>query len=296
MSWNKSLSRKEPGKKGEKGKFARFFALKRKHLAFPYALFLVLFVVIPLITIVCYAFSKTSYDEFGNKVTSFSFDAALSFFTQSHKWEVLFVSLFFGLQTTLICILLSYPAAYFLVDKRVNKNAVLVILFIMPMWINFVIRTGATRDLLGWMGFDGSSHPWGATLVGMVYNYIPFTILPLYTTMLKLDHSQIEASYDLGANKFQTFTRNILPQTLPGIVSAAEMVFMPVMSSYVISDTLSEGKITLFGNYIYLDFTNSLWNEGSFMALIMLVLIGISMFLTRGVDKDAASNRGGALW
>lgn len=277
-------------------KMKRFFALKRKHLAIPYALFLILFVVVPLLTILVYAFTKTTYDEFNNKVISFSFDAAANFFTKSYKWEVLFVSLFMGLQTTAICILLSYPAAFFLADKRVSKNSVLVILFIMPMWINFVIRTGATRDLLSWMGLDGSTHPWGATLIGMVYNYIPFTILPLYTTMLKLDRSQIEASYDLGANRVQTFFRNILPQTLPGIVSAAEMVFMPVMSSYVISDTLSEGKITLFGNYIYLDFTNSLWNEGSFMALVMLIIIGISMFLTRGVDKDAASNRGGALW
>ena len=277
-------------------KMKRFFALKRKHLAIPYALFLILFVVVPLLTILVYAFTKTTYDEFNNKVISFSFDAAANFFTKSYKWEVLFVSLFMGLQTTAICILLSYPAAFFLADKRVSKNSVLVILFIMPMWINFVIRTGATRDLLSWMGLDGSTHPWGATLIGMVYNYIPFTILPLYTTMLKLDRSQIEASYDLGANRVQTFFQNILPQTLPGIVSAAEMVFMPVMSSYVISDTLSEGKITLFGNYIYLDFTNSLWNEGSFMALVMLIIIGISMFLTRGVDKEDASNRGGALW
>ncbi len=277
-------------------KMKRFFALKRKHLAIPYAIFLVLFVVVPLATILVYAFSKTTYDEYNNKVVSFSLDAAASFFTKSYKWEVLFVSLFMGLQTTAICILLSYPAAFFLADKRFNKNTVLVILFIMPMWINFVIRTGATRDLLSWMGLDGSTHPWGATLIGMVYNYIPFTILPLYTTMLKLDHSQIEASYDLGANRVQTFFRNVLPQTLPGIVSAAEMVFMPVMSSYVISDTLSEGKITLFGNYIYLDFTNSLWNEGSFMAMVMLIIIGLSMFLTRNVDKNAASSRGGALW
>ncbi len=277
-------------------KMKRFFALKRKHLAIPYAIFLLLFVVVPLVTILVYAFSKTTYDEYNNKVVSFSLDAAASFFTKSYKWEVLFVSVFMGLQTTAICILLSYPAAFFLADKRFNKNTVLVILFIMPMWINFVIRTGATRDLLSWMGLDGSTHPWGATLIGMVYNYIPFTILPLYTTMLKLDHSQIEASYDLGANRVQTFFRNILPQTLPGIISAAEMVFMPVMSSYVISDTLSEGKITLFGNYIYLDFTNSLWNEGSFMAMVMLIIIGLSMFLTRNVDKNAASSRGGALW
>jgi len=281
---------------GKAKRLGRFFALKRKHLAFPYALFLLLFVVVPILTIVVYAFTETTYDELGNKVISFSLSAAAGFFTESHKWQVLFVSLFMGLETTIICILLSYPAAYFLADKRVNRNAVLVILFIMPMWINFVIRTGATRDLLSWMGLDGSNHPWGATLIGMVYNYIPFTVLPLYTTMLKLDRSQIEASYDLGANKVQTFFLNVIPQTLPGIVSAAEMVFMPVMSSYVISDTLSEGKITLFGNYIYLDFTNSLWNEGSFMALVMLVIIGIGVLLTRNVDKDAASNRGGALW
>jgi spermidine/putrescine transport system permease protein len=146
------------------------------------------------------------------------------------------------------------------------------------------------------MGLSGSSYPWTATLIGMVYNYLPFTILPLYSTMLKLDRSQIEAAADLGANKTQTFFLNVLPQSLPGIIAASEMVFMPVMSSYVISDTLSEGKITLFGNYIYLDFTNSLWNEGSFMALIMLVIIGLTMFLTRKIEKDPADSRGGALW
>jgi spermidine/putrescine transport system permease protein len=264
------------------------FALKRRQLAFPYALFLILFVIIPLLLIVWYAFT----DKNGNP----SWSAALSFFTSSSKWSVLVVSLFMGIQTTLICLLLGYPAAYFLAEKKFNTNRVLVILFILPMWINFVIRTGATRDLLLWMGIKGGELPWTATLIGMVYNYLPFTILPLYTTMLKLDHSQIEAAADLGANPIQTFFHSVLPQSLPGIISAAQMVFMPVMSSYVISDTLSEGKITLFGNSIYLNFTNSQWNEGSFMALVMLVIIAISMLLTRNVDKDAASARGGGLW
>lgn len=283
------------GKISKKAK--SFFALKRKYLAIPYGIFLLLCVVVPILLILGYAFSKTYYNEFGNKITVFSFEALVDFFTSPYKLSVLLVSVFMGVQTTLICILLAYPAAMFLADKRYNRNAVLVILFIMPMWINFVIRTGATRDLLSWMGLDGSSHPWEATLIGMVYNYLPFTILPLYSTMLKLDRSQIEASKDLGANSFQTFFLNILPQSLPGIVAASEMVFMPVMSSYVISDTLSESKITLFGNYIYLDFTNSLWNEGSFMALIMLVIIGLSMLLTRNVEKDNSSLRGGgALW
>lgn len=285
-----------PNNKKKKGGKNGFFALKRKYLAIPYALFLVLFTVIPLLFIIFYAFTGSYINEEGVKVTYFSFEAAASFFTSASKWQVLLASVFMGLQTTLICLVLGYPAAYFLANKKFNKNRVLVILFIMPMWINFVIRTGATRDMLTLIGLSGSKHPWPATLIGMVYNYLPFVILPLYTTMLKLDRSQIEAASDLGCNPVQTFTRNILPQSIPGIVSAAQMVFMPVMSSYVISDTLSEGKITLFGNYIYLDFTNSLWNEGSFMALIMLVIIAITMFLTRNVEKDPSSARGGGLW
>jgi spermidine/putrescine transport system permease protein len=289
-----SLTEKE--KQSRSNQLSEIFALKRKYLAIPYALFLILFVVIPLLLIVFYAFSKTTIAADGTKTISFSLDAAVGFFTSADKWSVLLISVFMGIQTTVICLLLTYPAAYFLADKRFNTNQVLVILFIMPMWINFVIRTGATRDLLNWMGLSGGTHPWEATLIGMVYNFLPFTILPLYTTMLKLDRSQIEAAADLGANPYQVFTKNILYQSIPGIVSASEMVFMPVMSSYVISDTLSEGKITLFGNYIYLDFTNSLWSEGSFMALIMLFIIALSMLLTRNVDKDAAAARGGNLW
>ena len=196
------------------------------------------------------------------------------------------MSLFLGILNTLICLLIGYPLAYLLADKKVNKNVVLVMLFVMPMWINFVLRTGATRDVLNWLGIRGGDHPYVSTMIGLVYNYLPFTILPLYTTMLKLDKSQIEAARDLGANPVQTFLKSVLPQSVPGIVSAAEMVFMPTMSSYVISDTLSEGKLTLFGNIIYLNFSQSQWNEGSFMALVMLVLIAISMFATRKFRGD----------
>lgn len=266
-----------------------FFRLKRKYLSIPYAVFLALFVVIPILLIVWYAFT--------NEAGMPSLDAAIAFFTTPTKWSVLLISLFLGVQTTIICLLLGYPAATILANKKLNSNGILVILFIMPMWINFVIRTGATRDLLDWIGIDGGKYPWTATLIGMVYNYLPFTILPLYTTMLKLDRSQMEAAADLGCSPVQVFFKNILPQSVPGIISAAEMVFMPVMSSYVISDTLSEGKITLFGNSIYLNFTNSQWNAGSFMAIIMLVIIGITMLITRKFDKgDAAQRRGGGLW
>ena len=167
-------------------------------------------------------------------------------------------------------------------------------LFIMPMWINFVLRTTATRDILFAIGINGGNYPYLATLIGMVYNYLPFVILPLYTTMLKLDKSQIEASADLGANPTQVFFKSIIPQTIPGIISAVTMTFVPVMSSYVISDALSEGNIALVGNFIYLNFANNQWNNGSFMAFILLILVAISMFSTKGQDKEA-TNRGG-LW
>jgi len=251
---------------------------QRKMLSIPYVLFLILFIIVPILIIVLYAFT----DENMN----LSFDALVSFFTTPSKLNVLWVSLFVALQTTLVCLLIGYPLAYFLADKQINKNAVLITLFIAPMWINFVLRTWATRDLLSWMGINGGNYPYLATLIGMVQNYLPFVILPLYTTFLKLDKSQIEAAADLGANRQQVFVKSILPQSVPGIVSACLMTFMPTMSSYVISDVFSEGKITLFGNFINLEFNNKLWNDGSFMALIMLVIIGISMILTRQNAKD----------
>lgn len=274
-------------------KTKRFFHFKRKYLAYPYALFLILFVVLPILIILVYAFSETRDDG----SLRFSFASLVSFFTSPTKINILVVSLFIGVLNTLICLLLGYPLAYLLADSRINKNRILVMLFVMPMWINFVLRTGATRDVLSWMGINGGNHPYLATMIGMVYNYLPFTVLPLYTTMIKLDRSQIEAASDLGASPAQVFFANIIPQSVPGIVSAAEMVFMPTISSYVISDTLSEGKITLFGNIIYLHFSQSQWNEGSFMAFIMLLLVGIGMLVSNHFDKqNGAQLRGGNLW
>ena len=276
----------------KQSKLKRFFAFKRKYLAIPYAVFLLLFILIPIAIILVYAFTDTA----DNGALFFSWNALVSFFTSGTKINILVVSLFIGILNTAICLLLGYPIAYLLANSRFNKNKILVMLFIMPMWINFVLRTGATRDLLNLMGLKGGQHPYLATMIGMVYNYLPFTILPLYTTMLKLDKSQLEAAADLGANPVQVFVHSVLPQSLPGIVSAAEMVFMPTISSYVISDTLSEGMITLFGNIIYLNFSQSQWNEGSFMAFIMLLLVGASMLISRRFDKGEKNARGAQLW
>lgn len=274
-------------------KAKRFFTLQRKYLSIPYIVFLVLFIIVPIGIVMFYAFTYEYTDPVtGVKFISASGQAFLNFFTSWSKWNVLFVSLFIATLTTLICLLIGFPLAYFLADKKVNKNAVFVTLFIAPMWINFVLRTGATRDLLTWMGINGGNHPYVATLIGMVQNYLPFVILPLYTTMLKLDKSQIEAARDLGANPTQVFTKNILPQAFPGIVSACLMTFMPTMSSYVISDVLSEGKITLFGNYIELEFTNKAWHDGSFMALVMLVFIGLTMLISQKSSKEGKKEGG----
>ena len=253
------------------------FRFQRKYLCIPYFLFLILFVVIPILLIVFYAFTDTN----GN----FTFDALVGFFSSTNKLNVLLVSLLFGVLNTIICLVIGYPIAYLLANKKYNSNYVIVMLFVMPMWINFVLRTGATRDVLTWIGLNGGSHPYIATMIGMVYNYLPFVILPLYTTMLKLDQSQIEAAQDLGCNRIQVFTKSIFPQSVPGVISAAMMVFMPTMSSYVIPEILSEGKVVLFGNSIYLNFSNYQWGDGSFMALIMLLIVGITMLATRNFSE-----------
>ena len=174
------------------------FRFQRKYLSVPYVLFFLLFVLAPIFLIVYYAFT--------NKATgSISFDNVIKFFSDSTNVNVLIISLCYGVINTFLCLLIGYPIAYFLADKKINRSAVLVTLFIMPMWINFVIRTGATRDLLSWIGLSGGTYPELATIIGLVYNYLPFTILPLYSTMLKMDRNQIEAGMDLGAGPVKKF-------------------------------------------------------------------------------------------
>lgn len=255
------------------------FRFQRKYLSLPYILFFLFFVITPIVLIVFYAFTDKNTGQF-------SLVNLTKFISDPTNINVLIISLTYAILNTMLCLLIGYPVAYFLADRKINKSAILVTLFIMPMWINFVIRTGATRDLLSWLNISGGTYPEAATLIGLVYNYLPFTILPLYTTMLKMDKNQIEASKDLGANGLQTFIKVVIPLTMPGIVSAATMVFMPTISSYVISDILSEYNVVLFGTYIDLYFNQNDWNFGSFMALIMLILILFSVLLTRKFSND----------
>lgn len=250
----------------------------RKWLSLPYAVFMLLFVLIPLGLILVYAFT----DPEGH----FTFQNVVTLFSSAANINTILVSFIIGAGNTVICLLLGYPIAYFLAHRDLKFSSAVVLLFIMPMWINFVLRTAATRDLLYWLGLNGGTHPYLSTMIGMVYNYLPFVILPLYSSMTKLDYTQIEASYDLGARPLVSFFKVTLPMTLPGIVSAATMVFMPTMSSYVISDVMGERKLSLIGNSIQLYFDQGLWHMGSIIAVIMLVLIALGMFSTKNVQKE----------
>ena len=263
------------------------FHFKRSQLAIPYAIFLILFIILPLLLILYYSFTDADgkFCWFSNFV---------NFFSSGSKISTLLVSIVIGAVNTILCLLIGYPIAYLLANKKYNKSTVMVLLFIMPMWINFVLRTAATRDLLNAIGINGGEMPYLAVTIGMVYNYLPFTILPLYSVMLKMDKSVIEASADLGAGPFKQFTKAIIPMSMPGIISAATMVFMPTMSSYVIADVLGERKIQLLGNLIDLSFNHSMWNNGSTIAVIMLVILSISIFATRKVNKE--DNTRGGLW
>lgn len=258
---------------------------KRKNLAYPYATFLLTFVVIPLLLIVYYAFTLNG---------KLSFHRIPEFFGDVTKLNDLLVSILIGAGNTIICLIIGYPLAYILASPKYNKSKIMLLLFVMPMWINFVLRTGATRDLLFWIGIADGNHRYTATMIGMVYNFLPFVILPLYATMVKMDKSQIEAAKDLGANGFQTFVKMIIPMTMPGVVSAIMMVFVPTMSSFVISDALSEGQVNLIGSKINNAFGLSQWGDGSFMAIIMLLLIIFTLLLTKNVHKE--NNTRGGLW
>ena len=244
----------------------------RKWLCMPYGLFLILFIILPIVLIFCYAFTKAD-----GTFTLENFTGVFDEDSRATTFKVIGQSLGVAALTTVICILIAYPIAYILANSKFNKNVVLVYLFLLPMWINFVIRTVATKQLLIFFGLDPALHPWTCSIIGMVYNYLPFAILPLYNTMLKLDKSQIEAAADLGASPVQVFFKTIVPMTVPGIVSAATMTFMPTMSSYVITDALSGRTIKLIGGQIEHQFLHSQLNTGSVYAIIMLALIGLSV-------------------
>ena len=270
----------------------------RGSLCIPYFLFMVLFVVIPLTLIVYYAFT----DENG----VFSLANWATVFTTRKNWEIIGQTVIISAISTIICLLIAYPIAFILSNKNFNKNKVLVYIFLLPMWINFVIRTIGLKALINGLTFAlfkfelTDKYPLVAIVLGMVYDYLPFAILPLYNQMLKMDKNQIEAAADLGANPFRVFYKIIIPMTIPGIVSACMMTFMPTMSSYVIANKMSENKTSIIGNlvaYWFSDSTSDLrFNIGSVISLVMLMIIGISLVLEKTLGDKEENQKKGGIW
>lgn len=271
MSSNKDIE-----KATKKSAFKPSFS--RKQLCIPYGLFLALFVVLPLILIVFYAFT----DQNG----SISFSNFIRFFSSATTLSTLIISILLALATTFICIIIAYPVAYILANSNLNKGGTLLLLFIMPMWINFVLRAMAMKDLLTIIGVFNFNN-YLNVIIGMVYDYLPFMILPIYTVLSKMDKSYVEAGKDLGASSFKTFTKITLPLSMGGIASGVTMVFMPTMTCYVISDTFGNGLITIVGKLIDEQFTTfQNWNFGSAMAMVLLVIMLISMWITGAFKNE----------
>ena len=257
-------------------------SFSRKYLSIPYGLFLILFVVLPFLLILYYAFTS--------KTGNFSFENFVDFFSNPTSVSTLFISFIIAVITTVLCILIGYPTAYILSKMKARKGFVLLLLFIMPMWINFVLRAMAMKEVMTLLGIFAKSDAFNFinTIIGMVYDFLPFMILPLYSILIKQDKSLIEASYDLGATKAQTFRKVVLPLSLPGIVSGSTMVFLPSMSAYVISDTFGNGKITIIGKLIEEQFgTGANWNAGSAIAIILLIIMFVCTFLCGGFNEES---------
>ena len=248
----------------------------RSTWAGPYAIFLLCLVALPLVLIGVYAFTNPN-----GEFTILNF---VSFFTNSLYLNSFIYSIGIALITTIICLLLGYPAAYIMAMADFKTPHVIAMLFILPMWINFLLRTIATVELFHMFGLPLGE---GALIFGMVYDFLPFMIYPIYNTLQKMDTSLIEAAHDLGANRKQVFTKVTLPLSMPGIYSGIVMVFMPTVSTFAIAELLTHNKVTLFGSLIQRSFGEggiAMWNYGAALSLIMLIIIGLTSFF--GGDKE----------
>lgn len=271
----------------------RLHTVKNKHekwLAMPFTVWSIVFILIPLFMIFYYGFVDRS--------GSFTLDNITAIAEPEHL-KALGISIVLSFISTVICLVLAYPLSMILSRLGRNRNSFIVLIFILPMWMNFLLRTLAWQTLLEKTGVINSilaflhlpglniiNTPY-AIVLGMVYNFLPFMVLPIYNALIKLDPDVINAAKDLGANGFQTFTKVIFPLTLPGVISGITMVFIPALTTFVISNLLGGSKILLIGNIIEQEFTQAgNWNLGSGLSLIMMIFIIISMAASAIFDKD----------
>jgi spermidine/putrescine transport system permease protein len=258
---------------------------QRKYLGIPYALYLLVFVVLPLIVIVKYAFTDASgRPGVGNFI---------NFFTDPNALGTLMYSLFLAFATTLICLLIAYPAAYALAMSKISSKSAILMLMIMPMWINFTLRITALKELLTVIEGNLALHPFANSVIGMTYDFLPFMILPIYNQISRIDKSLLEAASDLGADSVQAFLRVLLPLSMPGVISGISMVFLPAMTNYVVLDMLYNSTY-IMGSLIGSYFSAYDWHGGSTISLILLVIICIFTLVVGG-DEGEKTVRGGSV-
>ena len=276
--------------------------LKRQAFSYPYIVWMLIFILAPMVLIVYFAFSS----EHGG----LTLDNLVTALTNEIYMQVLARSVWIALKATAICLLLGYPIAYILSTMKQRTAAILYVLFIVPMWMNFLLRTyawqvlldsnGIINSVLSFLGLPAQQFLYteGAVMLGTVYNFLPFMVLPIYSVLVKLDRSLVEAAADLGANPVLCFVKVVLPQSVPGIISGITMVFIPAITTFAISRLLGGGKFLLYGDLIenqFITLGQSAWPVGSALSFILLVLVLISMAIMRRAEHDAGEE-GGMLW
>lgn len=276
---------------------------KISHLAVPYVVWAVLILALPMVLIVFYSFVGE-----GNTIldVSFTLENYKKFFTDKDFLIILWHSVKIALETTLICILIGYPIAYFISKSDEKYRNLFILLVTIPMWINMLVRTyawigilsegGIANKLLSLIGLGDAQllHTQGAVILGMVYNFIPFMILQINASLAKMDNSLIEAAMDLGANKKKTFMRVVFPLSLPGVISGIALVFLPSVSSFFIPKMLGGGQFFLVGNVIENQFiTVGEWSFGSAISVIIAGIMMLSMYVVRAIEKKNKGEAGG---
>ena len=279
---------------------------KLSRFAVPYEVWMAIFVVAPIVIMVAYAFSSAD--------GGFTLD---NFVQMGGYTEVFLRSFKLAIIATVICLLIGYPVSYLMSREGASFQRTAMVLIMLPMWMNFLLRTYAWMSLLentGLLnrffeaiglfnlinGIFGTELEYfkmintqGAVVLGMVYNFLPFMIYPIYNTLQKMDHNLIEAAQDLGASPTRVFGKVILPLSMPGVMSGIVMVFMPTVSTFAIAELLTMNNIKLFGTTVQENIYNGMWNYGAALSLIMLLLIGITILFTN--EEDGASNESGGV-
>ena len=276
-----------------------------RSLVYPYVVWISIMIVVPFLLIFLYSITES---RGGPANLKFTLSHYKEFFSATNI-KILSKSFILAFQTTIYCLILGFPTAWIISKISKSKQSVIILFFILPMWINMLLRTYAWQIILGRNGilstilrptlgllgidFQGLLYTDAAVIIGMVYNFLPFMVLPIYTTLIKIDKNIIDAAYDLGATTRQVFLRVIFPLSIPGIVTGIIMVFLPSISSFAIPRLLGGGQYVLIGNLIEKQFyLLGNWNFGSAISVILMIIILLSMRIMKNTDEAKTSGGG----